>query len=75
MPAQWTADVIGKMHVKGIRAKELSTHMGLNPKYVSAVLNGHRCPKGAEARFRIALTEIISQRETASQATTCQKLV
>ncbi|MBC8546490.1 hypothetical protein H8711_06020 [Clostridiaceae bacterium NSJ-31] len=58
MPAQWTAEIVGEMHLKGITAKQLAEHMGLNPKYVSVVLNGHREPKGAENRFRKALDEI-----------------
>lgn len=46
MPAQWTAEMIGAMHLIGITAKELSKQLGYNPKYVSAVLNGKRNPKG-----------------------------
>lgn len=59
MPAQWTADIVGKMHLQGITAIELSNQLGYNPKYVSAVLNGRREPKGAEERFRKALDELI----------------
>lgn len=61
MPAQWTADIIGEMHLHGITAKQLSTRLGYNPKYVSAILNGHREPKGAEQAFRNALRKLISQ--------------
>lgn len=46
MPAQWTAEMIGAMHLIGTTAKELSKQLGYNPKYVSAVLNGKRNPKG-----------------------------
>lgn len=59
MPAQWTADIVGKMHLHGITAIELSNQLDYNPKYVSAVLNGRREPKGAEERFRKALDELI----------------
>jgi len=66
MPAQWTADVIGKMHLNGITAKQLSEHIGYNPKYVSAVLNGHREPKGAEELFRNALSDLITNASTSA---------
>lgn len=48
MPAQWTADILGEMHISGITAKELAAEVGWNPKYLSAVMNGHRKPKHAE---------------------------
>jgi nitroimidazol reductase NimA-like FMN-containing flavoprotein (pyridoxamine 5'-phosphate oxidase superfamily) len=60
MPEQWTAEIIGKMHLNCITAKELSAQLGYNPKYVSAVMNGHREPKGAEQRFNAALDELIT---------------
>ena len=62
MPAQWTGDIVGKMHIAGITAKELSEHLHYNPKYVSAILNGNREPKNAESVFRKALDEMIQQK-------------
>lgn len=62
MPAQWTADIIGKMHVKHITAKQLAQKLDYNPKYLSAILNGKREPKGAETKIRSALDEIIAER-------------
>lgn len=58
MPAQWTGDIIGQMHLIGTTSSELSKQLGYNPKYVSAILNGKRSPKGAEEKFRKALQEI-----------------
>lgn len=63
MPAQWTGEIIGKMHLYHITAKELSAQLGYNPKYVSTVLNGHRNPKNAEQTFRQALDELIQQKQ------------
>lgn len=62
MPAQWTADIIGKMHISGITAKKLAEHLNYNPKYVSMVLNGKREPKNAESVFRKALDEMIADK-------------
>lgn len=61
MPAEWTADIIGKMHIFGITAKELAKEAGWHPKYLSAVLNGHREPKSAEKTLRSALDRLIQK--------------
>ena len=62
MPAQWTADVIGKMHLNGITAKQLAAAAGWHEKYLSVVLNGHREPKNAEATLKAALDRLISDK-------------
>lgn len=61
MPAQWTGDLVGKMHNAGITAKRLAEEMGKNPKYVSGVLNGHYSPKKAEEEFNNAFQRIVEQ--------------
>lgn len=65
MPAQWTGDVERELHIAGISHKEFSVHMGMNPKYVSSIMNGHRSPKNAEQKFRAALEELLRQKSTA----------
>lgn len=62
MPAQWTADVVGEMHLHRISKRQIAEQMGVTPEYVSMVLNGHREPEGAEARFKEALSQIIERR-------------
>lgn len=62
MVAQWTGDVIGKMHIHGITAKELATRLDLKPEYISMILNGKREPKDAEMKIRAALDELIQER-------------
>lgn len=64
MLAQWTADIIGEMHINHITSKSLSERLGYHPKYVSAILNGKREPKNAESRFREALSVIIQEQTT-----------
>lgn len=33
MPAQWTAELLGEMHLHRITAIQLSKKLGMNPKY------------------------------------------
>jgi len=63
MPAQWTADLIGEMHIRGVTSKQLAREIGWNPKYLSAVLNGRREPKMAECQLKNALSKI-ARKET-----------
>ena len=67
MLAQWTADLVGKMHKFKISKKRLAEELGVTPEYVSMVLNGHREPAGAEEKFSKAVEELIAetQREDA----------
>jgi plasmid maintenance system antidote protein VapI len=65
MPAQWTGEIVGKMHIKRISNSELAEQAGYHPKYLSAILNGHRTPTDAENRVRAALDELIAERERA----------
>ena len=58
MPAQWTGEIVGKLHANRIQQTKLAAHMGLTPEYVSMVLSGKRCPKDAEERFRKAVNEL-----------------
>lgn len=58
MPAQWTGEIVGQMHILGITAIQLAKHLGYNPKYVSAILNGKRQPQNAEQIFRKAVAEL-----------------
>lgn len=64
MPAQWTAEIVGKLHSNRIPQIELATYMGLTPEYVSMVLNGKREPQNAEQTFRSALEALLVQRST-----------
>lgn len=61
MPAQWTGEIVGKMHMARITQKALAAHLGVTREYVANILNGHRSPKGAEARFRAAVDALAEQ--------------
>lgn len=62
MPAQWTGDMVGKMHNNKITLTQVAEKIGVTKAYVCMVLNGHRNPKGAEQRFMAALDELIIER-------------
>lgn len=59
MPAQWTAVLIGEMHLNGVTAKKLADEVGWHPKYLSAVLNGRREPKNAEKVLQEAFLRLV----------------
>lgn len=63
MPAQWTGNLVGKMHCNGISKKRLAQELGYTQEYVSLVLNGHREPPDAEHRFTEAVNKLISEQE------------
>lgn len=64
MPAQWTGELIGKMHIYGITSIELAKKVNYNPKYLSSVLNGKRSPEGAKNKLFKALEELLVEKET-----------
>jgi hypothetical protein len=58
---KWTGEVVGTMHIYGINQKELAMHMGIAEKYLCAVLNCRRKPKGIEFKVRKALAEMMDE--------------
>lgn len=68
MPAQWTAELVGEMHLNGVSKKQLAEQLNVTPEYVSMVLNGHRDPKGAEVRFKEAVKELIGQLQRTTES-------
>lgn len=61
MPAQWTGALIGEMHILGVTRKQLAVEVGWHEKYLSAVMNGHKEPKGAEEKLRAALGRLVAK--------------
>lgn len=70
MPAQWTGNLVGRMHNAGVTAKQLAAELGKNPKYVSGVLNGHYSPKKAEQEFNEAFERITHSNVSQLHSTT-----
>lgn len=63
MPEKWTGEVVGIMHVNRISYQMLADRIGWHVKYLSAVMNGHRKPTGAERMVKDALDEILTEME------------
>lgn len=63
MPKDWTGELVGLMHCHRITGLQLAEKLGVTNRYVSMILNGHRDPPGAEARFREVVAEIIRERK------------
>ena len=58
MPAKWTGQLVGDIHTAGLTIKQVAKEAGMNPKYVSTVLNSDaEAPKAAE-KLRAALTRL-----------------
>ena len=66
MLAQWTGDIVGKMHIHEISHKELAAAVGWNPKYMSTVLNGHKKSSVAEEKLTAALDGLIAEKEASA---------
>lgn len=61
MLAQWIGEIVGQMHSSKVSKAQLAEHMGVSREYVSMILNGHRCPAGAEERLRSAVRELVEK--------------
>jgi transcriptional regulator with XRE-family HTH domain len=61
LPKKWTGNLVGLMHDHKITKTQLADRLGVSREYVSMVLNEHRFPAGAEARFTQAVNEIIAE--------------
>lgn len=59
MPARWTGELVGEIHNAGFTIKQVAAEAGLNPKYVSQVLNSEDESPKAEEKLRSALRRLI----------------
>lgn len=64
MPAQWTGQLVGEIHNAGFTIKQVAEEAGLNPKYVSTVLNSEDAPLKTEEKLRSALIRMKEQRKS-----------
>lgn len=62
MPAQWTGKLVGEIHNAGLTIKQVAEEAGMNPKYISTVLNGDDEAPKAEHKLRAALKRMTENR-------------
>lgn len=62
MPEKWTANVVAQMHLNGIKSKELAEEVGWNPKYLSAIMNGHETSGVAREKVQQALNRLVERK-------------
>lgn len=62
MPQEWTAAVVGRMHIAKITGKQLALECGYTPEYLSMVLNGHRDTEKAKTSILAALSRLEAER-------------
>lgn len=63
MKANWTGDLIGKMHVQEVTYDELAEELGVGKSYVSMILNGRRNPPEAKERLQAAFDRVLMKRK------------
>lgn len=69
MLAQWMEALFGKMRANKVKDAELAEEVGWHPKYLSAVLNGHKTPAGAEEKLTAALRRIVERKRKEEERT------
>lgn len=62
MVERWMAEVVAEMHMLNITAKEVAREVGWNPKYLSAILNGHYRSGVAEKKLQAAMKRIAAEK-------------
>lgn len=60
---KWTGNLVGLMHDNKITKTMLAEELGVSREYVSMILNEHREPALAEARFVDAVHRLIEKKE------------
>jgi plasmid maintenance system antidote protein VapI len=63
MPDKWTGQVLGKMHINGIRAGDVAQEMGVSRPRVSQILNGENVQVETRQRLESAVDAIIEKRK------------
>lgn len=58
----WTGNLVGQMHLYGIKKGELAERLGVTQTYVGMILKGSRTPPHARERFEKAVNEIIAEK-------------
>ena len=62
-PAEWTGDLVGKMHVNKVRRSDLAEQLNVSEAYISMLLNSKRTTKGAQTKLENAYESVLAKRE------------
>lgn len=62
MIGEWTAEVVGRMHLAGITGKQLAEECGITNSYLSTVLHGKKGDATTQQRILAALERLEGQR-------------
>ena len=62
MSLNWTAQIVGRLHVEKITQRELAKELDFTEEYVSAILNGKREPVGIQERMEAAIDAIVARK-------------
>lgn len=63
MRAEWTGDLVGRMHNAEITQGELAEKIGWSRGYVNMVLAGTRNPADAERKLNEAFSAILKEKQ------------
>ena len=63
LPAEWTGELLGKMHNHRISNRDIAKELGVTAAYISMVFNGDANPKNAKERLNAAYESIVGRRE------------
>lgn len=61
MIGEWTAEVVGRMHLAGITGKQLAEECGITNSYLSTVLHGKKGDATTQQRILAALERLEGQ--------------
>lgn len=59
----WTGELVSKMHIHGVKRKEIAEKLGCTRASVTMILNGTRSPSDAQSRYETAVDAIIAERK------------
>lgn len=62
MPAEWTGDLVKKMHLNRVSNTELAAEMGVTKNYVGMLINGVRDASKLRETMEAALERIIERK-------------
>lgn len=67
MIGEWTAEVVGRMHLAGITGKQLAEECGITNSYLSTVLHGKKGDETTQQRILAALERLEEKRPANSE--------